>query len=149
MAETTDSAQIWDDVAGEFLHLYPRHGRLLAVAGADADRSAAAADELADALERAGQTVQRVVSDGDESVLRESTIPAFREDRHSDRVLLVSGPPSLLTPSARGLWNFSVWQLAGDEQPHTAASALIDVTDPTHPTRRFADYCALPAAYGA
>lgn len=149
MAETIDTT-VWDDAASEFLHLYPRRGRLVAVAGTDAERSAAAADDLAAALARAGQSVERVHSaDGDESAFREGPLLRFREDRLSDRVLVVSGPAALLSPSARGLWNFTVWQLAGDEQPHTAASALVDVTDPAHPTRRFADYCALPSSYGA
>lgn len=150
MREKTDATSVWDDVATEFLHLYPRGGRLIGVAGTDASRSTAAADELAAALARAGQTVERTHSDdGDEGALRDGPIAAFRTDRSADRVLVASGPAALLTPSARGLWNFSVWQLAGDEQPHTAASVLIDVTDPAHPTRRFADYCALPAAYSA
>ncbi len=150
MAETNDAAHFWDDVAAEFLHLYPGRARLIGVAGADAERSASAADELAAALTRAGQTVQRVRSDdGDEGALREGPVAEFRADRAADRVLVVSGPGSLMSQSARGLWNFSVWQLAGTEQPHTAASVLVDVSDPQHPTRRFADYCALPAAYGA
>lgn len=150
MADKSDAAGVWDDVAKEFLHLYSRGGRLIGVAGTDAARSAAAADELAAALARAGQTVERAHSDdGDETALRVGPIAHFREDRLTDRVLVASGPAALLGENARGLWNFSVWQLAGDEQPHTAASALIDVTDPAHPTRRFADYCALPAAYGA
>jgi hypothetical protein len=42
-----------------------------------------------------------------------------------------------------------VWQLAGDEPPHTVAGSIVDVTDPAHPARRFADYCSLPASYGA
>jgi hypothetical protein len=141
--------EIWNDIASEFLHLYPSGGRLLAVAGADAERSRHAADALAAALEAAGQTVERAHSaDGDEQALRADVIAPFRTAR-SDRVLVVSGPGALVSASARGLWNFTVWQLAGDEQPHTAASAIVDVTDPDAPTRRFADYCALPSAFGA
>jgi hypothetical protein len=141
--------EIWNDIASEFLHLYPSGGRLLAVAGADAERSRHAADALAAALEAAGQTVERAHSaDGDEEALRTDVIAPFRTAR-SDRVLVVSGPGALVSASARGLWNFTVWQLAGDEQPHTAVSAIVDVTDADAPTRRFADYCALPSAFGA
>jgi hypothetical protein len=141
--------EIWNDIASEFLHLYPSGGRLLAVAGADAERSRHAADALAAALEAAGQTVGRAhTDDGDEQALRADVIAPFRTAR-SDRVLVVSGPGALVSASARGLWNFTVWQLAGDEQPHTAASAIVDVTDPDAPTRRFDDYCALPSAFGA
>lgn len=140
----------WDEIAAEFLHLYKRGGRLLAVAGADAERSRLAADGLAAALAAAGQTVEQAhTADGDEQRIRDDVIAPFREDPRTDRVVIVSGPASLLSLTARGLWNFSAWQLAGDEQPHTAASAIVDLTDPEHPTRRFADYCALPASYGA
>lgn len=141
--------EIWSDIASEFLHLYPTGGRLLAVAGTDAERSRRAADDLAAALTDAGQRVERAhTADGDEDALRTEVIAPFRADR-SERVLVVSGPATLLSASARGLWNFAVWQLAGDEQPHTAASVIVDVTDPAHPHRRFADFCALPSAFGA
>lgn len=141
--------EFWSEIAGEFLHLYPTGGRLLAVAGADAGRSRRAADDLAAALTAAAQKVERAHSaDGDEEALRADVIAPFRADR-SDRVLVVSGPAALVSASARGIWNYTVWQLARDEQPHTAASVIVDMTDPDAPTRRFADYCALPSAFGA
>ena len=141
---------VWTDIAAEFLHLYPRGTRLLAVAGADAGRSRRAADDLAAALTAAGQSVERVHSDDvDSAALRDVVISPFRANDTAGTVLIVSGPAALLAPEARGMWNFTLWQLAGDEQPHTIASALVDVTDPEHPTRRFADYCALPAAFGS
>jgi len=76
-------------------------------------------------------------------------IAPFRTGSHPATVLIVSGPAVLLSPTARGLWNFIVWQLAGDEAPHSIAGAIVDVTDPAAPTRRFADYCALPSSFGA
>ena len=76
-------------------------------------------------------------------------VTAFREGPPSDSVLLFSGPAALLGERVRGMWNSAVWQLAGDEPPHTVAGSIVDVTDPAHPVRRFADYCALPASYGA
>ncbi|MFK4760410.1 hypothetical protein ACI3KS_05685 [Microbacterium sp. ZW T5_45] len=142
-------SEAWAGVAGEFLHSYPRGARLIAVTGADAERSKLAADALSAALVDAGQEIQRVHSPlGEEQELRDDVIAPFRAER-AGRVLIVSGPPSLLSTTARGLWNFTVWQLAGDEPPHSAASALVDVTDADDPQRRFADYCALPASYGA
>jgi hypothetical protein len=142
-------AEIWSDIASEFLHLYPSGGRLVAVAGADAERSRRAADDLAAALTAAGQQVERAHSAvGDDQALRTDVIAPFRADA-GQRVLIVSGPAALLGASARGLWNFSVWQLSGDEQPHAAASTLVDVTDPDAPVKRFADYCALPASFEA
>ncbi|PRB10508.1 MULTISPECIES: hypothetical protein [unclassified Microbacterium] len=142
-------SDVWTGIAGEFLHLYPRGTRLLAVAGADAERSRAAADELADALRAAGQDVVRTHFDEvDPAQLRADVVAPFRAER-SPRVLIVSGPGALLSEAARGMWNYALWQLAGDEPPHTVADALVEVTDPRHPFRRFADYCAAPASYGA
>lgn len=150
MSEMNSPEELWDQLASEFLHLYPSGGRLIGVAGADADQSSTAADGLAQALERRGQVVQRWHSaDGDETSLREGPIAQLRLDRNAERVLVVSGPGALLSPSARGLWNFSVWQFGAGEQPHTAASALVDLSDPGRPQRRFADYCALPPSYGS
>lgn len=138
---------VWDSIAEELLHLYPRGRRLVAVAGADAERSRTAADGLATALTAAGQTVERAhTADGEEAALRTDVVGPFRAT-DSDAVLLVSGPGAIVSPSARGMWNYVLWQLAGDEAPHTAANALVDVTDPAHPTRRFADYCAVPSSF--
>lgn len=140
---------VWADIASEFLHFYPRGRRLLAVAGADAERSRLAADALSAALSAVDQQLIREHSaEGDETGLR-ALVTAFREGPKSDDVLLVSGPATLLGERTRGMWNYAVWQLAGDEPPHTVAGSIVDVTDPAHPIRRFADYCALPASYGA
>lgn len=142
-------SDVWAGIAGEFLHLYPRGARLLAVAGADAERSRVAADDLADALRAAGQEVRRAHSeDGDERALRDDVVSPFRAAQ-APAVLVVSGPGVLLSTTARGIWNSTVWQLAGDEPPHTVADAIVDMTEPGNPTRRFADYCAAPAAWGA
>ncbi|MFT4259623.1 hypothetical protein [Microbacterium sp.] len=142
-------SDVWAGIAGEFLHLYPRGTRLLAVAGADAERSRLAAGALAAALGAAGSETVRVhVRAVDERMLREEVIAPFRAGS-SGAVLVVSGPGALLGERARRLWNFTLWQLAGDEPPHTAASALVEMTDPQHPMRRFSDYCSAPASYPA
>jgi hypothetical protein len=143
-------SDVWTGIAEEFLHHYPRGRRLIAVAGADAERSRVAADALADVLSTAGNPVVRAHSEqGDESALRDEVVAPFRADSVEGAVLVVSGPSTLLSSTARGIWNFSLWQLAGDEPPHAAASALVDVTDPANPARRLADYCALPATFEA
>jgi len=143
-------SDVWTDISSEFLHLYPRGRRLLAVAGADPERSRRAADDLATALAAAGQEVERAHSaEGIAQQVREDIVAPFRAREDSGAVLIVSGPAALLSESTRGIWNHIVWQLAGDEQPHSIASAIVDVTDPDNPTRRFADYCALPASFGA
>jgi len=133
---------VWDGIASEFLHPYPSGARLLAVAGTDAERARHAADALAAALASAGQRVDRAhTADGDEQALRADVIDPFRAERPSGTVLLASGPAALLSESARGIWNFSVWLVAEDEAPHAAASALVDIADPAHPRRRWADSC--------
>lgn len=140
---------VWSDLASEFLHLYPRGRRLIAVSGADAERSRRAADDLTAALTAAEQQVERRhIDDDDEAALRADIIAPFRA-ADGPTVLVVSGPAMLVAPTARGLWNFIVWQLAGDEPPHSIASALVDLTDPDNPSHRFADYCALPSSFGA
>lgn len=141
---------VWGGIVREFLHLYPRGRRLLAVAGADAGRSRVTADAVGAALRAAGHEVERVHVDAvDADALRADAAGPFRSAPASDRVLIVSGPGPLLSEKARGMWNFTLWQMAGDEPPHTVANALVDVTDPEHPFRRFADYCAAPATYGS
>ncbi|MGW8483311.1 hypothetical protein ACWGJP_09225 [Microbacterium sp. NPDC055903] len=143
-------AEFWDGISGQFLQHYPKGVRILAVAGADAERSRAAGDGIADALRRAGVVVERThVDESDETALRERIAIPFRSDRSRERVLVLSGPAGLLSPAVRGMWHFSVWQLAGDEAPHSAASTLVDMSDPAQPTLRYADYCALPSSYGA
>lgn len=142
-------SDVWSDISSQFLSHYPRGRRLLVVAGVDAERSRRAADDLAAALESAGQSVERVHSaDGDEQALRDDVIAPFRASEGGS-ILIVSGPAALISETARGLWNFIVWQLTGDEPPHSVASAIVDVSDPDNAVSRFADYCALPASYGA
>lgn len=141
---------VWGGIADEFLHLYPRGNRLVAVSGADAERSRRTADDLAEALTAADQRVDRAHSDdADAAALRADLITPFRAAPQDGRVLIVSGPAALMAEGVRGAWNFTLWQMVADEPPHSVASALVDVTDPAQPFRRFSDYCALPASFGA
>ncbi|WP_295010383.1 hypothetical protein [uncultured Microbacterium sp.] len=147
MTDTSARALLLHALADEFLRDYPRGARLLAVASPDPDRSAAFAEELAAVLHEREVPVDVVAQDGrDLDALRAEVVAAFRAER-TDAVRVVSGVTSLLAERTRGLWHFSIWLLAGDEVPHTAATALVDVTDPDRPTRRLADYCAVPPSY--
>ncbi|MGN7861193.1 hypothetical protein ACTJI8_11460 [Microbacterium sp. 22303] len=138
---------VFDDLADEFLRDYPRGARLLAVGSPSAERSAAVAEELGDVLRARGIEVAVVAQeDRDEAGLRSDIVMPFR-DAQADAVQIVSGTTSLLAERTRGLWHFSVWLIDGDEVPHTAATALVDVTDPEVPTRRLADYCAVPPSF--
>ncbi|GAB3606844.1 hypothetical protein GCM10027413_22530 [Conyzicola nivalis] len=70
----------------------------------------------------------------------------------ADALLIVDGS-FLNRPELRGLWNYSIWLEAAEEQsgaqalyaaeskPRTAATAIVDNVDAEHPRRRFADSC--------
>ncbi|MDT0158417.1 hypothetical protein Q9R19_12325 [Microbacterium sp. ARD32] len=53
----------------------------------------------------------------------------------------VAGGPELLDGTHRGLWHFSIWLMASAHGVHTAPNVLVDLTDPQHPIRRYADSC--------
>ncbi|GAA5152891.1 hypothetical protein GCM10025768_21660 [Microbacterium pseudoresistens] len=145
-SDTTDRT-LHDDLVDEFLHAAPRGPRLWAVASVDEERAASFATDLSTTLGARGIAAATIAA-GDVSAdaLRADVTGPFRA-RGEDAVLLVTGGPGALDEQHRVLWHFSVWLLAGDETPHTAASALVDVTDPSYPTRRFGDYCAVPPTW--
>ncbi|MFJ4046474.1 hypothetical protein ACIPV2_12070 [Microbacterium sp. NPDC089987] len=130
-----------DDLAREFLHNYSRGARLLAVAATDPARSADFADMLAAALRTQG-VVTGVVAQGGrgESELRSEVVAPMR-DAGVDAVTIVCGDTSLLAERTRWMWHSSIWLAAGGEMANTDADAIVDITDPQHPTRRFADFC--------
>ncbi|MGX1695649.1 hypothetical protein ACWIBQ_09755 [Microbacterium keratanolyticum] len=141
---SAETPAIYDDLVREFVHNYPRGARLLAVASIDAERSRVFAARLAEALETQGTATRLVTAEGrNEAALRAEVVEPFRSER-PDATIVISGDTALLTPEIRGLWHHTLWLVAGDERPYTAASAIVDVTDPAHPTRRFADFCAVP-----
>ena len=147
MSDQTDQRGLLESLAVEFLHDYPRGARLLAVASPDPRRSADFADALAEVLRGRGVAASRIIQgDRDEEALRREVVTPFRAARE-EAVTIVSGVTSLLAERARGLWHFSIWLIDGDEVPHTGATALVDVTDPIHPRRRLADYCAVPPSF--
>jgi len=143
----TTSAELLNSVIDEFLHSYAHGSRLVAVSSPDRDRSAAFAAQLAAAFTARGITATAVTPDArDADTLRSEVVGPFRSAREN-AVLIVAGDADLLDDTRRGMWHFSLWLMAGDETPHTAASALVDVTDPQHPFRQFADYCAVPDTF--
>lgn len=144
MSEET-SVQL--SIADEFLRAYPRGSRLLAVSSRDGERSTGFADTLVEALrvrEVAATAVTPNAPDAD--TLRSEVVGPFRTARE-DAVLVVAGDESLLDSTRRGMWHFSVWLMAEGETPHTAATALVDVRDRQHPSRTYADFCAVPDGY--
>lgn len=142
-----DETTLETSLIDEFLRSYPRGSRLIAVASPDRDRSKGFAASLAEEFQERGITASAVSPDArDADSLRAELVGPFRTARE-DAVLLVAGDAGLLDTTRRGMWHFSVWLMAGGEVPHTAASALVDVTDAQHPSRRFADYCAVPDGF--
>jgi len=140
-------ADLLNSVIDEFLHSYAHGSRLVAVSSPDRDRSAAFAAQLAAAFTARGITATAEVPDApDADALRSELVGPFRSAREN-AVLVVAGDPGLLDDTRRGMWHFSIWLMAGEETPHTAATALVDVSDPQHPFRRFADYCAVPDTF--
>lgn len=140
-ANLTTSAELLNSVIDEFLHSYAHGSRVVAVSSPDRDRSAAFAAQLAAAFTSRGITASSVAPDApDADALRAEVVGPFRSKREN-AVLVVAGDAGLLDDTRRGMWHFSIWLVAGDERPHTAATALVDVTDPQHPFRRFADSC--------
>lgn len=157
-SSTTDRATFFDGLAAEFLQLYRRGPRFVAVTGVAGADTAAAADAFAEALRAAGQEVRRAhAADGataDE--LRSAVVAPFRS-ASPEGVLVVDGA-GLLTDAVRGLWNFSVWIEHDPERdadwsfvaagrkdplgaPREVASVLFDDADPERPRRLFADSC--------
>ncbi|WP_336646395.1 hypothetical protein [Microbacterium sp. USHLN186] len=130
-----------DDIAREFLHNYRRGARLLAVAATDAARSADLADELAAALRTQGVAAAVTLQCGrGESELRSEVVVPIR-DAGINAVTIVCGDASLLAERTRWMWHFSIWLADGGEMANTDADAIIDITDPRRPVRRFADFC--------
>jgi len=120
---------------------------MIAVSSPDRARSSAFATALAAAFTARGIVARSETPDAaDAETLRTELVSPFRSARE-EAVLLVAGDERLLDGSRRGMWHFSVWLMADGEVPHTAATALVDVTDPQHPSRRFADFCAVPNDY--
>ena len=150
---------VLDATATEIVDAYPRGRIAVAVDGADAAQADRFADDLAAAIESTGRAVEQARlleagnQAGQQSFRTEVLDPFLAGADPADRVLLVSGS-FLLTPDLRGLWHYSirldggVERMSDDEQryvhessPRTRAVAIIDVTDPDHPRRVFADSC--------
>lgn len=142
-----DRISLLNSVVDEFLRSYPHGARMIAVSSPDRARSADFAAGLAEALTARGITATAVTPDApDAGALRAEVVAPFRSARE-EAVLIVAGDAGLLDGTRRGMWHFSVWLMAGDEVPHTEATSLVDVSDPQHPSRVFADFCAVPSTY--
>jgi len=136
---------LWTELAGEIVQHYATGRRIVAVDGADRSATSAAADRLADALRRAGATVDRRALD-DLASYTSTVVAPFRAGA-GDAVLVLDGP-ILGTPAADTLawamWLDTDGPGIGGPGNRTTADAIVDVTDPAHPRRRFSDWCVIP-----
>ncbi len=138
--ERTDTIRA---LADEVLQNYA-HGRVIvAVDGKDAAITASFADDLAAELRSQGHEVARdtLAADATADGVRSGLVGPFRMASGTDAMLVVDGS-TLLGPGLRGFWNFSA-RLDGAE-PSTDradATAILNLADPEHPRRVFADSC--------
>jgi hypothetical protein len=118
------------------------HGRVIvAIDGLDAAITAPFADDLAAELRVIGHEVERgsVTAGATVDAVRATIVAPFRAPG-GDGYLLVDGHG--LLGDLRGLWNFSVRldsRIASSDRAE--ASAIVNVDDPEHPRRVFADSC--------
>ncbi|MEO6117069.1 MAG: hypothetical protein ABIP33_11845 [Pseudolysinimonas sp.] len=120
------------------------HGRVIvAVDGVDAAITAQFADDLAVDLRDDGHQSARVsvAAADDLDAVRSGIVTPFRGAAQADEYLVVDGQ-TLLGPGLSGLWNFSVRLDGPDPSANRAdATAIVNVADPEHPRRQFADSC--------
>ncbi|WIB66154.1 hypothetical protein DEI93_09085 [Curtobacterium sp. MCBD17_035] len=122
--------------------------------GVDLERVAAS---LVAALEQQGvKAMHAAASSTDADGLRAEVVDPFRTIGTDPGILVVTGK-RLLSRSVRSLWRWSLWVERDDrsepraddpfttyvrqDDPKGAASAVLDVTDPEHPRRNWADAC--------
>ncbi len=139
------SHALYAELAAEILHHYGRGRHIVAVDGADADIVSATADELGRALAAAGASVSRCTLAGLDDYAS-SVVAPFRAG-DSDEILVLDGP--VLGTAAIGSLAWSMWLDTdgpgiGEPGTRTSADAIVDVTDPAHPLRRFSDWCVVP-----
>jgi uridine kinase len=131
-------------VSEELLQNYPRGRVVVAIDGSDPAITSAFADDLAGDLRTGGRRVERASAterSNDPDAIRAELTAPFRKDRDTDAVLIVDGQ-SLLEAGLKGLWNFSVRldsRIASSDRAE--ATAIVNVDDPEHPRRVFADSC--------
>jgi hypothetical protein len=145
-----------DALATEILHNYGNGRAAVAIDGPSDAGTAAFADELAAALERAGHAASRatVPTSVDAATLQSEILAPFKTEDGS-AILVVNGL-FLNRPELAGYWNYSVWlerarvtddgtdadlQYRSSVNPRRVAVAIVDNADPEHPRRVFADAC--------
>jgi len=142
---TPERRELLDSLASEILHNYARGRRLVGVDGAEAERTAAFADDLAAALRAAGAQTSRSPFGGAEG-FRERVVLPFRAGE-GDALLVVDGP--LLATTATEFFATTLWLDAdgtgiGSGGVRTRADAIVDLHDPDRPVRRYSDWCVVP-----
>ncbi len=157
---TPNKRAVLAELVRNILGNYPRGRVLVAVDGIATIVTAPFADDLAQAFRLAGHTAFR--SSVDQWERGRASIPPLDWSAGAGDALLVIDGTHLHHASRVGQWHTTVWLDAGTRvgpdaavarylmttQPRALAAAIVDVTDPESPRRRFADSCvsALPLA---
>ncbi|WP_167051989.1 hypothetical protein [Salinibacterium sp. ZJ77] len=159
---TDDLVRLASDLVDEFRHNYP-HGRTtFAVDALPGDDVMPLVEAVAEEFEARGLAVSRIGIPDDRSAdaFLALILPAFRTDADmpADAVLVAHGT-GLHAPGIVDVWSISVWATSTTDpdpddpqlrrylrevDPPRRSDVIIDVSDPLHPVRRFADWCAVP-----
>jgi hypothetical protein len=117
-----------DALAGEITQNYGSGFALVAITAEDTDVATSFATDLAGSF-----------ADRPTRVITADAPPLPSRADNPDTIVFVTGP---VTADAEN-FNFTVWLESGriDRTTRAAASAIVDVSDPEHPRRLFADSC--------
>jgi hypothetical protein len=120
---------------------------VIGVDGADAASLERVADGLVRAFASRGVPAEAAAApSADIDRIRADLVTPFRSTGEGDGVLVVYGA-GVLGARPRTLWRWSLWVEREDSalerraDVKTAASAVLDVTDPEHPRRDWNDAC--------
>ncbi|PJJ72671.1 hypothetical protein CLV46_2245 [Diaminobutyricimonas aerilata] len=136
---TDPTTASYDAFATEILHNYRTGRRLVGVDGTRPEVGAEFAEHLAEALRRAGHDAETAEVTED---FPDRVAGPFRAG--DGAAILVAHGTGLHAPPLSGSWSYTFWLDSGDPVPGSAdrlSTAIVDVTDPQHPRRNFADSC--------
>jgi hypothetical protein len=108
--------------------------------GVDLERIASGLVRAFEGLGVSAMAARATATDAD--TLRAELVQPFRSTGEGDGILVVYGD-GVLAAHTRPLWRWTLWveREPGSDARKASASAVLDVTDPDHPRRNWADAC--------
>ncbi len=153
---------VFGDLASQAMISLPSRRGLIAVSGEAEEEMEAVADRLVEALRLQGteSAAHSVVED--ESMSVERVLNALLSQPQSEEILVVFGA-GLLSPAVRTRFHWTLWlersatrrtdrdavtadafrRFRDIDEPRAAASAILDVSDPSSPRRDWNDACSV------